>query len=115
MLKCSLDKINAVFAEISKTAKLYIPAVDTDGSIAYKMWEDGVLWSDALNTVRSPKDFFFPQMENLMEFKTEGKNIEVIDSRCETEDFVIFGVRACDVKSFEILDRVFLSEPVDSY
>ena len=115
MRKCSLDKINLVFEEISKAAKLYLPSDDKDGSAVYKKWENGVLWSDALNTVRSPKDFFFPQMENLMEFKTEGKNIEVIDTRSETEDFVIFGVRACDVKSFEILDRVFLSEPVDSY
>ena len=73
------------------------------------------MWSDALNTLRSPKDFFFPQMENLMEFKTDGKTIEVIDTRSETEEFVIFGVRACDVKSFEVLDRVFLTEPVDSY
>ena len=115
MRKCSLDKINSVFEEIAKTAKLYLPTNDNDGSAVYKQWEEGVLWSDALNTVRSPKDFFFPQMENLMEFKTEGKNIEVIDTRNETEDFVIFGVRACDVKSFEILDRVFLTEPVDSY
>ena len=115
MRKCSLDKINSVFEEITKSAKLYLPAEDSDGSAVYKEWENGILWSDALNTVRSPKDFFFPQMENLMEFKTEGKNIEVIDTRSETEDFVIFGVRACDVKSFEILDRVFLSEPVDSY
>ena len=115
MLKCSLDKINLVFEEISKSAKLYLPVDETDGSAVYKKWEEGMTWSNALNTVRSPKDFFFPQMENLMEFKTTGKNIEVIDSRCETEDFVIFGVRACDVKSFEILDRVFLSEPVDSY
>ena len=115
MRKCSLDKINSVFEEITKSAKLYVPAEDKDGSAVYTKWENGVVWSDALNTVRSPKDFFFPQMENLMEFKTEGKNIEVIDTRCETEDFVIFGVRACDVKSFDILDRVFLSEPVDSY
>ena len=71
--------------------------------------------SDALNTVRSAKDFFFPQTENLMDFKVEGKNIEVIDTRSECEDFVLFGVRACDVKSFEVLDRVFLAEPVDSY
>ena len=28
---------------------------------------------------------------------------------------MIFGVRACDVKSFEVLDRVFLAEPVDTY
>ena len=115
MRKCSLDKINSVFEEITKTAKLYLPSEDDDKSAVYKQWTDGVLWSDALNTVRSPKDFFFPQMENLMEFKTEGKNIEVIDTRKETEDFVIFGIRACDVKSFEILDRVFLVEPVDSY
>ena len=27
----------------------------------------------------------------------------------------MFGVRACDVRSFDILDRVFLSEPADSY
>lgn len=45
----------------------------------------------------------------------EGKNIDIIDSRSEIEDFVVFGVRACDVKSFGILDRVFLSEPVDTY
>ncbi len=115
MRKCSLDRINTIFEEITKSAKLYLPTNDSDGSSVYKQWEDGMLWSDALNTVRSPKDFFFPQMENLMEFKTEGKNIEVIDTRCETEDFVVFGVRACDVKSFEVLDRVFLTEPVDSY
>ena len=81
MRKCSLDKIYSVFEEITKTAKLYIPSDDKDGSAVYKQWENGVLWSDALNTVRSPKDFFFPQIETLMEFKTEGKNIEVIDTR----------------------------------
>ena len=115
MRKCSLDKIYSLFEEIKKTARLYLPAEDSDGSAVYKEWEKGIEWSNALNTVRSPKDFFFPQMENLMEFKTEGKNIEVIDTRSETEDFVIFGIRGCDVKSFEILDRVFLSEPRDSY
>ena len=115
MLKCSLDKLNSVFSEIAKTSELYLPVNQEDSSSVYKKWQDGFLWSDNLNTVRSPKDFFFPQVENLMEFKVEGKNIEVIDTRKETEDFVIFGIRACDVKSFEVLDRVFLTEPVDSF
>lgn len=115
MRKCSLDSINYVFAEIAKTAKLYLPVDQSDGSAVYSQWQEGTVWSNALNTVRSPKDFFFPQTENLMEFKTEGKSIEVIDTRSEAEDFVIFGVRACDVKSFEVLDRVFLKEPVDTY
>jgi ferredoxin len=115
MLKFSLDKINSVFEEIAKAMPLYLPTDDKDGSAVYKKWENDTVWSNALNTVRSPKDFFFPQMENLMEFKTEGKNIEIIDTRSETEDFVIWGVRPCDVKSFEVLDRVFLTEPVDSF
>ncbi|MBP5730565.1 MAG: 4Fe-4S dicluster domain-containing protein, partial [Clostridia bacterium] len=33
----------------------------------------------------------------------------------EDEEFVVFGVHACDVAGFEVLDRVFLSDPVDTY
>ncbi len=115
MLKCSLDKIQLLFAEIAKNAKLYLPVDNADGSASYKEWSEGVEWSTALNTTKSPKDFFFPQTEDLMRFKTEGKSIQVIDVREESEDFVVFGVRACDVKSFDVLDRVFLSEPRDSF
>ena len=107
--------MNLVFAEIAKAASLYLPVDGKDGKTAYTKWEDGLTWSNSLNTVRGPKDFFFPQTENLVEFKTSGKNIEIIDTRSATEDFVVFGVRACDVKSFDVLDRVFLKEPTDSY
>ncbi len=115
MRKCSLDSLNLVFAEIAKSQKLYLPVDQTDGSAAFQKWEEGTVYSNVLNTARSAKDFFFPQTENLMEFKTSGKMIEVVDTREECEDFAIFGVRACDAKSFEILDRVFLVEPVDSF
>ena len=115
MLKCSLAKIQDLFSEIAKNAKLYLPVDNSDGSAAYSEWSEGKEWSNALNTTKSPKDFFFPQTEDLMRFKTEGKNIEIIDVRGECEDFVVFGVRACDVRSFDILDRVFLTEPRDSF
>ncbi len=114
MRKISLDKLNELFRAVSSDNTLYIP-VDANGGARFEKWEEGKTLSDAPNTVRSAKDFFFPQTENLMDFKTEGKKVEVIDTRSECEDFVIFGVRACDVKSFEVLDRVFLSEPVDTY
>ena len=114
MRKISLDKLDSMFAMIAENKSLYLP-VDTKAGAKFEKWEEGKKLSDALNTVRSAKDFFFPQTENLMDFKVDGKSIEVIDTRSETEDFVIFGVRACDVKSFEVLDRVFLAEPVDSY
>ncbi|MBR2871193.1 MAG: 4Fe-4S dicluster domain-containing protein [Clostridia bacterium] len=115
MRKCLLQNQNKLFDQISSFASLYIPVETTGGNASFKKYEQGMVMSDVLKTDRSPKDLFFPQTENLMEFKTSGKNIEVIDNRKESEDFVVFGVRGCDVKSFEVLDRVFLVEPVDTY
>ena len=114
MLKISLSKIQELFAAIAADEALYIPA-DHAAPPEFMRWSEGMAMTDALNTVRSAKDFFFPQTEDLVSFKMEGKSIEIIDPRTETEDFVVFGVRACDARSFSILDRVFLVDPVDSY
>ena len=110
-----LTNLNAFFAAVAAKQALYLPVDNSVGKAEYKKWQDGTVMSDALNTARSAKDFFFPQTENLMEFKMQGKKIDVIDTREECEDFVIFGVRACDAASFDILDRVYLVDPVDSY
>ena len=103
MYKISLDNLNSLFSAIAEKQGLYLP-VDTEAGAKFERWEEGKELSDRLNTVRSPKDFFFPQTENLMDFKVEGKSVEIIDTRSECEDFVIFGIRGCDVKSFEVLD-----------
>lgn len=114
MKKLSLTKLSDLFAAISEKEALYLP-VDTEKGARFERYAEGKTLSDELNTVRSAKDFFFPQTENLVSFKMEGKSIEIIDPRTENEDFVMFGVRACDARSFAILDKVFLSEPVDTY
>ena len=112
--KVSLARLDEFFSAIAHSERLYLP-VDTAAGAEYKEWAEGTKWSDALNTVRSAKDFFFPQTENLMDFKMQDKKIELIDTRRETEDFVVFGVRACDARAFRVLDNVFLAEPVDTY
>ncbi len=110
-------KAQDLFPAIAQVQKLYVP--DGRNTAATELHKPFKEWKADENapceTVRTPKDFFFPQTENLVEFKREGKTIEVIDTRSEKEDFVIFGVRACDVRSFAILDKVFLSDPVDTY
>lgn len=115
MRKCSLSQMDSLLAALAEQATVYLPVDGKDGRAHFTRYSEGVKLSSALNTVRSAKDFFFPQTENLMAFKMEGKSIEIIDTREESEDFILFGVRACDAKSFEVLDRVFLAEPVDSY
>lgn len=103
------------FEKASAVRNVYVPVDISNGKSAYKKWTPETKLSKALHTTRSAKDFFFPQTENLVDFKMSGKTIEIIDPRRETEDFIIFGVRACDIRSFSVLDRVFLADPVDTY
>ena len=115
MVKIPVTKLNELFKKINDSNALYLPVDGENGEADYKRWKEGLELSTALNTKRSAKDFFFPQTENLVEFKLQGKNIEIVDPRTETEDFVVFGVKACDARSFDILDRVFLVDPIDTY
>lgn len=117
MKKIKASGLDRLFAAISETKELYLP-VRGEKDVSYKLWSEGTEYAaDALNTVKSPKDLFFPQSENLYAMKTTegGRKIDLIDNSYGGRDFVVFGVRACDAASFGILDRVFLSNPVDAY
>ena len=115
MKKIDLLNLDALFAAISSQRELYLPVDDAASQAQFTLWQEGMQLSKRLNTVRSPKDFFFPQVENLAGFRREGKTIALFETREETKPFAIFGVRACDARSFDILDRVFLNEPVDTF
>ena len=115
MKKIAITRLNELFSTIAEQKMLYIPADDSTGQAKFTPWQEGVTLTGKLNTVRSAKDLFFPQVENLVKFKTEGKTIEVMENREQPQPFVAFGVRACDCRSFDILDRVFLSDPVDTF
>ncbi|MBQ7523933.1 MAG: 4Fe-4S dicluster domain-containing protein [Oscillospiraceae bacterium] len=114
MKKIEKARLPELFAALNETAALYLPA-DRDGVAAFTRWQEGVTLTEKLNTVRSAKDLFFPQVETLANFKTQGGTIEIEDAARQDEDFIVFGVRACDLRSFEILDRVFLAEPQDTF
>ena len=56
-----------------RTEALYIPADDAAGQASFTRWQAGMALSKKLNTVRSAKDLFFPQVENLMGFRVSGE------------------------------------------
>ncbi len=115
MKTIALTNLQALFGEISAQKQLYIPADDGTGQAKFTLWSEGTELTNKLNTVRSAKDLFFPQVESISRFKVSGKKLEILENRDPSEPFVVFGVRACDCRSFDILDTVFLSEPVDTY
>ena len=110
--KCELPKL---YAAIAAKNDLFLP-VKSAGKTNFAQWtETAEVDIDTLKTVRSPKDAFFPQSENLYTCgKVDGKLCIEAEERCNAP-FVVFGIRGCDVRGIAVLDQVFLSDPVDSY
>ena len=116
MNRISIDKLNELYSRInSQVGKLVLP-IKKANVVNFDVWGEGEEVSlNTLKTATSPKDYFFPQSETLMKFLYSGKNISIEDVRDDHNPFVLFGVKACDLKSFEVLDNVFLADPVDTY
>ena len=115
MVKIERKNLTTLFNEINKNYPLYLP-IKKAGEVNFAEYFEGAEVNlEKLKTVKSPKEFFFPQSEDMMKFKTENGNLKIIDEREAKKPFVIFGVKACDYKAFSVLDNVFLSDPVDTF
>lgn len=115
MKKIQLKDLSALLSLIAETEQIYLPA-EKGGQVNYARYEEGIKFDfSTLKTVKSAKEVFFPQSETLYTMYKEGKKIRITQQELQSEDFVLFGVRGCDVKGIEVLDKVFLSAPVDSF
>ena len=115
MFKIAKENLSALFQMIAAEQELYLP-VKIGGQANFAVWkEDAEVDLDTLKTVKSPKDAFFPQSENLYTCYREGKKIKIEPEELQKQNFVVFGMRACDIKGVEVLDKVFLAEPVDTF
>jgi len=116
MKKIAKSDLSKLFAAIAEGSELYLP-VKVAGQTNFAPYTaDAEVDVDTLKTVKSAKDIFFPQSENLYTCKTdEEKNISITPEALKNADFVVYGMRGCDAKGMEVLDKVFLSEPVDSF
>ena len=115
MYKIKREDLPALFRKIAADQELYLP-VRTADQTNFGVWrEEAEVDLDTLKTVKSPKDVFFPQSETLYTCYREGKKLSVEPETLKEQDFVVFGMKACDIKGVEVLDRVFLSDPIDTF
>lgn len=115
MYKIAKENLPALFQCIAKEQELYLP-VKKSGQTNFAAWDETVeVDLDTLKTVKSPKDAFFPQSENLYTVQKEGKKLSIEPEALKEQKFVVFGMKACDVQGVKVLDNVFLSEPVDTF
>ena len=115
MYKIAKENLSALFQLIADKQELYVP-VKTAGQTNFGAWsKDAEVDLDTLKTVKSAKDAFFPQSEGLYTVRKDGKKMSIEPESLKEQDFVVFGMKACDVKGMEVLDNVFLSDPVDTF
>ena len=115
MYKINRENLSALFQLIAEKQELYLP-VNVADQVNFAPWaEDCNFDLDILKTVKSPKDVFFPQSENLYTVKKENKKYTIKQEELKNQDFVVFGMKACDVQGVRVLDNVFLSQPIDTF
>jgi sulfhydrogenase subunit beta (sulfur reductase) len=77
---------------------------EKQGQAIYDFISDvnNILW-ECWPTVLSPKKFFFPQDEVLVDYTADGK----VTARLERKPMVLFGVHPCDLNGIKILNEAF--------
>ena len=106
MLKIAKENLSALFQAIAGEQDLYLP-VNNNGQVNFAAWAEGAdVDLDTLKSVKSPKDAFFPQSENLYTVKTEDKKLKVEAEKLQDKDFVVFGMKA-SASTFNFLSSVF--------
>lgn len=68
-------------------------------------------------TLLPPKRFFFPEAEVLFTYRLTGGGVKLYDKLEEVREArrVLLGVRPCDIKGLEVLDKVLIGEYRDPY
>lgn len=115
MLKIAKKDLPALFRKIAEAKDLYLPIRVADQVNFQAYSNDADVSLETLKTVKSPKDAFFPQSETLYTCNKEDNKLSITPEELQDKEFVVFGIKACDIKGIEVLDRVFLSDPVDTF
>lgn len=106
--------LNRALEILAADASVFVPG-EVENVKRFVLWEDGAeVDLTGENTTLPPKDILFPCTEKMYSYKM-GKSIEIKEI-VENPNQVIFGIRPCDMRSIDCMDRVFLEKGyVDSF
>ncbi len=108
----SKDKVKNFVKELSKKFEVYGP-VKNGFEVDWARIEDKDVLFEFKNSSLSPKSFFFPQTECMMNFKNDSRDPEGMIMEPEPElkgKRALLNIRPCDAKAFSLLDKVFMKD-----
>ncbi len=110
-----LDKNNldTMLAQLANNHRLLVP-VDYNGLTQFAPYSQVTAGVSQLyfggNVTVSPKTAYLPQTEAMYKFSAQGKKLAIEEMPPLDTTQVLFGVRHCDTKAIQCLDKVFLDD-----
>jgi ferredoxin len=105
--KTAIDKLSGLATALMERGTLLAPVREDAGFNFREISDAGQVDLSYHNTILSPKSAFFPQMEDFVRYRTGKSILEATPVVLDPKPVFLFGVRPCDVKSFEIMDIHF--------
>jgi ferredoxin len=105
--KTGVQKISDLAAQLMQKGTLIAPVREDAGFNFREVSDAQQVDLNYYNTLMSPKSVFFPQMEDFVRYQTGRSVLEAVPVEINVKPAFLFGVRPCDVKSFEIMDIHF--------
>jgi sulfhydrogenase subunit beta (sulfur reductase) len=101
------DRINQLLKELMLPYRVVAPVRD-DRTLEFKEIQQAeqVCLTDEI-TYKSPKEFFFPQVEEILRFSETGEVTDEANNQFFDKETVLFGVKPCDLEAFKVLNAVF--------
>jgi sulfhydrogenase subunit beta (sulfur reductase) len=114
MKKIAKVKLEELWGRLAAEQDLFLP-VQMDSVVNFALWKEGARVNlEAVNSLLPPKDLLFPQSEKIFSYRRRDGELTFEEAAAGGPQ-VVFGIRPCDVRSIELLDPVFLKEPVDTF
>lgn len=100
-----VSRLKILLDAIAETRKLFVPELSGDNYI-FHQYRPSAETEIGLNSIRScspVKEFLFPVVDVAASYPNPTE-------RRDVEPFAVFGLKECDVRSIEILDKVFVED-----
>ncbi|WP_353893985.1 4Fe-4S dicluster domain-containing protein [Proteinivorax hydrogeniformans] len=124
VVKCqSVPKLLEVLKELTDDYQIYCPVKqdDTETFLPLEQIEQdelltvGEILSKNEPPLYSIKSFLFPNSEVYLKFRRNHDKVDFTVHSQQPEPTIVIGGKPCDVESLDMIDKVFLQEPVDTF
>lgn len=108
------ENLDKFIGKLITDSTVYAPVEENDITLFKKVTKPADIHLSFTNTKVPPKNLLFKQTETLFKF-TPGTKGDIQSVEIDNGTSVIFGIRPCDAKGFEILDCAFKGDFEDPY